>query len=281
MNPFELFAMVACYEDVNSTKLSQVMWICGINFFAQLVYIFLFTWLYGSLKKSTLDNVSNSQAGPQKNSRRFRKWSSLIFIILGLTEIIIGFVHLQHAYFPECIWITIFNGVLTIFCSLYMLVDVFTTLPVNDRMKLIKECVFIFVLFVYMIIGFVGVSKVKAHEYLLDYTTYMLIALIALFTWVWIAGRNVYYRCCNGNQHQQNQGPYQNQQPNSNPSQTPQNQSSQIRLDDPFQHNDQITIGVGMNQVQVGSSNNYSNKKERLSRKNASDINFEASSSNF
>lgn len=162
-----------------------------------------------------------------------------------------------------------------------MLVDVFTTLPVNDRMKLIKECVFIFVLFVYMIIGFVGVSKVKAHEYLLDYTTYMLIALIALFTWVWIAGRNVYYRCCNGNQHQQNQGPYQNQQSNSNPSQTPQNQSSQIRLDDPFQHNDQITIGVGMNQVQVGSSNNYSNKKERLSRKNASDINFEASSSNF
>merc|ERR1712150_404794 len=88
---------------------------------------------------------------------------------------------------------------------------------------------------------------------------------------VWIAGRNVYYRCIvktsSAGNNNNNLGQQQNQPPR------PQ---SHIPVDDPF-HNDQVTIGMGMNQVEVGGSNQFS-RKERLTRKNASDVNEGGSS---
>jgi len=181
MNPFDLLVAVALYEDPKKDDLKGSIAICMISLILQFIYWGTYSYLYGNLLSATEDMTSNQQQGPQKNSRRFRKWAAGLFAIIAFTQIIIGFVDMKKATYPEAGWIVVFNGVLLLTYAVYILLEVFTTLPLGDRIKTYKDVFYVFWLFLYAIVAFVGARKIRKNDNNWnDYTTFALMGVVGL-----------------------------------------------------------------------------------------------------
>ena len=229
MNPFELLVAIALYEDPNHKNsekdLNPAIAFSIISLVLQIAYLISYSFLYGNLVDSTQDMTSNQEQGPQKNSRRFRKWAAMAFAALGFSQIVIGFVTISRAKYSEAAWIVVFNGLINLIGAAYMLVDVFTTLPIGPRMNVYKDIFYVFALILYAIVAFVAAHKIKEDGYQQrDYTTYALMGVVGVLGSIAIIlNRAVqYHKTAAPNAPNVNQPSYNNQAHNNNQSQNQQ-----------------------------------------------------------
>lgn len=194
MNPFELLTAIACYEDYKS-NLTACVAVSFIALFYQLAYLAVISFKFGELKKSHLDPTSNTQQGPQKDARRFKKWASTGYIIIGLSQIIIGFIQMSKATFAEECWLVVINGLINIISACYIIVKQYTTIPIGERIKLYREIYYIFWLLIYAFIGVIVTNKIKNHPSYSDYTTYALMAFVGFVGAIVVIGNHIYQAC--------------------------------------------------------------------------------------
>lgn len=183
VNVFELFTAAAVSAlDQREYKYTWLEALSIISFLTQAIFTIGICYKYKDIPKASVDESSNTVAGPQKERRRWKKIFGTWVFVISICQLITAFTRVSKGTFQRCnvdrnhqdyddtnetcdetkgeqcgsglIWLIILNGLWNLILSCYLWISTLTTLPIGSRVKAIRSLVIIAILVAISITSF-------------------------------------------------------------------------------------------------------------------------------